>query len=203
MAVLGWLTLALQIFVVIRNGEQAGEPPIAAVATTLSYFTVLTNLLVAIVSTALALRRNGGSFLTRPSTVSATAVYIAIVGLVYSLVLRALWDPTGLRKVTDVGLHDVMPILFVLYWALFVPRGRIGWSQPLLWLIYPLAYIVYTIVRGAVTGWYPYPFADVNALGYGTALFNAALMLAAFYVLGLVVVAIDRMMARSRLARAT
>jgi hypothetical protein len=198
MTVLGWLALGIQMFLVIRIVTDAGRPPIDGVINTLSYFTILTNLLVAIVVSASALRDNSDTFLTRPSTMSATALYIFVVGLIYSLVLRALWEPTGLQRAADVALHDLMPILYVLYWLLFVPKGTLRWSQPIYWLIYPTVYFIYSLLRGAVTGQYLYPFGDVNALGHATVLINGALLLGVFFVLGLIVVAVDHAIARFR-----
>jgi len=149
MTILGWLALAIQMFLVVRIVTDAGQPPINGVINTLSYFTVLTNLLVAIVVSTSALRGHSDTFLTRPSTMSATALYILVVGLIYSLVLKALWEPTGLQRAADVALHDVMPVLYVLYWLLFVPKGTLRWSQPIYWLIYPLVYFAYSLLRGA------------------------------------------------------
>jgi hypothetical protein len=196
MAVLGWLAIAVQMFLVVRVVTAAGQPAIDGVVNTLSYFTVFTNLLAAIAATASALRSSADTFLTRPSTISAIAVYMFVVGLIYSLVLRSLWEPTGLQRAADVALHDLLPILFVLYWLLFVPKGTLRWSQPVAWLIYPAAYVAYSLLRGAVTGKYLYPFADVTALGYPAVMFNAAIMLAGFLILGLIMVGIDHLVGR-------
>jgi hypothetical protein len=205
LAVVAWLAVLLQIALAVRTVTAAGQSPVVGVINTLSYFTILTNLIVAIVSTASALRSASDisdTFLTRPSTMSAVAVYIAIVGLIYSLLLRALWDPTGLSAVLDTALHDITPVLYVLFWFLFVPKGTLQWSRAARWLLYPMLYMLYCLVRGAITGLYPYHFVDVTLLGYPKALLNAALVLLGFWLLGLIVVAIDRYAGRSRLARA-
>jgi len=196
MAVLGWLAIAVQLFLVVRIVTAAGQPAIDGVVNALSYFTVFTNLLAAIVATASALRSSADTFLTRPSTISAIAVYMFVVGLVYSLVLRALWEPTGLQLAADIALHDLMPILFVLYWLLFVPKGTLRWRQPISWLIYPAVYVAYSLARGAVTGKYLYPFADVTALGYPRVLLNTAMLLAGFFALGLIMVVLDHLIGR-------
>lgn len=193
MAIAAWFAVALQIFLVVRIVTDEGQPAINGVVNALSYFTVLTNLLVAIVVTASVLRGNSDTFLTRPSIMSAIAVYIFVVGLMYSLFLRALWEPTGLQLVADVGLHDLMPILYVLYWLLFVPKGTLRWNQPIYWLIYPAMYFTYSLLRGAFTGRYLYPFGDVSALGYPAVLANSAILLVGFLVLGLMLVAIGRL----------
>jgi hypothetical protein len=207
LAVIAWLAVLLQIALAVRTVTAAGQSSVVGVINTLSYFTILTNLIVAIVSTASATRGDSNTvgtsntFLTRPSTMSAVAVYIFIVGLTYTLLLRSIWDPTGLNAVLDVALHDVTPILYVLFWFFFVPKGTLRWSQPLYWLIYPVLYVLYCLVRGAITGLYPYYFVDVTLLGYPKAIFNTALLLIGFCVVSLIAVAIDRLAGRSRLNR--
>jgi hypothetical protein len=201
LAVIALLAVLLQIALAIRTVTAEGQSPIIGVINTLSYFTILTNLIVAIVSTASALRgasSRSDTFLTRPSTMSAVAVYIFIVGVTYSLLLRNIWEPTGLNAVLDVALHDITPVLYVLFWFFFVPKGTLRWSQPAYWLIYPVLYILYCIVRGAITGKYPYYFVDLTLLGYPKALLNTALLLVGFWVISLVVIAIDRFVGKSR-----
>ena len=190
MAVVAWLAVFLQIWLVMQTYVANGDSAIRGLVNTLSYFTVLTNLVVALVTTAAALRRKLDSFLTRPGTMTAVAVYIFVVGLVYSLFLRSIWDPTGLQLVADVALHDVVPVLYVMYWLIFVPKRSLSWVQPLYWLIYPLAYFGYALVRGEIIGKYPYWFADPTALGYPRTFANSALLLVGFLVLGEIAVAI-------------
>jgi hypothetical protein len=195
-AVIAWCALLLQTALVVRTVVAEGKSPLIGVVNTFSYFTILTNLLVAVVCTACLRRERSGTFLTRPSTLSAVAVYIFIVGLTYSLLLRSLWNPTGLQAVADISLHDVVPILFVFFWIFFVPKGTLRWSQPLYWLIYPLLYVVYSLIRGALIGVYPYHFADPILLGYPRALTNAVFMLVGFWLLGLIVVGVDYLAGR-------
>jgi hypothetical protein len=125
-------------------------------------------------------------------------VYIAVVGIIYSLLLRALWEPTGLAFAADEALHDVIPILYVLYWLLCVPKGMLRFGMPAVWLAYPIGYIVWTLVRGSLAGDYPYPFADPIPLGYAKVALNSVGVLAGFYALGLVLVAIDQLIGRAR-----
>ena len=197
MATLAWLAVVVQIAVAANVVIAQGESALVGIVNTLSYFTILTNLLVAIVCTACALRGTADTLLTRTSTQSATAVYIFVVGVTYSLLLRSVWEPTGINAVLNVILHDVTPIAFVLYWFFFVPKGTLRWSQPVYWLVYPLVYVIYSISRGAITGLYPYHFVDVTVLGYPRALTNTVLLLVGFWIVGLIVVAIDRLLRRS------
>jgi hypothetical protein len=202
-AAIAWCALILQTGLVIKAVMADGQSPLVGIVNTFSYFTVLTNFLVATVCTASLLRDRSDIFLTRPSTHSAVAVYIFVVGLIYSLLLRSLWSPTGLNAVADIALHDVVPILYTLYWIFFVRKGTLRWSQPLSWLIYPLLYVVYCLVRGARIGFYPYHFVDPILLGYPKALTNTAFLLIGFWLLGLLAVAIDHIVGRSLLRRHT
>ncbi|WP_158794636.1 Pr6Pr family membrane protein [Granulicella sp. L60] len=209
MAVIAWLALILQIALVLKTLETTGQFVLSSLINTFSYFTILTNLLVAIVSTAAALRgpndpkdSSDDVFLTRPSTLSATAAYILIVGVTYSLLLRSFWDPTGLQAVANSALHDVTPVLYLLCWFFFVPKGTLHWSQPFRWLLYPVLYVIYCLLRGMATGIYPYHFVDATILGYPRALINTAAVLFSFWLVGLLLVALDRAAARA-IARRT
>jgi hypothetical protein len=117
----------------------------AAAVNFLSYFTVLTNLAATLTLTRHAVR---GAESVRPSIAASVAVFIAIVGLVYSLVLRALWEPTGLRLAADIALHDVMPVLYLMFWLRVVPHGTLRWGEPAQWLLVPLVYCACAIARG-------------------------------------------------------
>jgi hypothetical protein len=193
-ASLGWFALALQLYLMVVQSTAAGVAMLGTVLTFFSFFTILTNLLVALVFTAIAFRpeTGWGYWLYSPSVQAGTAVYIAIVGIVYQLLLRQLWNPQGAQWVADVLLHSLIPAGYVLYWLLFAPRAGLRWKSAIGWLVYPAVYLVYVLARGAVSGLYPYPFVDVNALGYGGVLARAAIFLLVFLGMGLLVVALGR-----------
>lgn len=198
-AILAWTALALQCYLTATLSISNGETLVAGLITFFSYFTVLTNLLVAVVlsCSAWAPKAGPGAFLARVTVQSATAVYIAIVAIVYSLLLRHIWNPQGWQKVADVLLHDAIPWLYVAYWVIFVQKSSLMWKHAVWWVTYPAAYFAYTLVRGAALGWYPYPFLDANALGYSRVSINAVLLLAAFLLTGLLVVGIGRWMGQT------
>jgi len=140
-------------------------------------------------------------------------VYIAVVGITYALLLRHLWNPQGPQKIADVSLHDVVPVLYHGFWTIFVPKAMLRWNLALRWLAYPIACMVYTVMHGLVSGWYPYyslllspttPYIyRCQLLGFPRALANAAGMLVAFFALGLPIVAIDRASDKKSLSSAT
>jgi hypothetical protein len=193
-ALLGWFALALQLYLMLAQSPPSGVARLGAVITFFSFFTILTNLLVAVVFTAVAFRPQmaWGEWLCSPSVQAGTAVYIAIVGIVYQLLLRQLWNPQGAQWLADVLLHSIIPVGYVLYWLLFAPRAGLTWKHALAWLVYPGVYLVYILARGAVSHVYPYPFVDVNQLGYSGVLVRAAMLLVVFLGMGLLVVAVGR-----------
>lgn len=197
-AALGWFALALQCYLTITLSIANGKTLVAGIIIFISYFTILTNLLVAVVL-SLSVGASGsrwGAFLSRATVQSGAAVSIAIVGIVYSLLLRQIWDPQGWQKLADMLLHDLIPLLYVGYWAIFVRKSSLRWKDAFWWLTYPAAYFAYTLLRGAVSGWYPYPFLDPSGLGYSRVSVNAVGLLAAFLLTGLLLVAIGRWMGR-------
>jgi len=196
-ALAGWTGLIIQLPITIANSRALGMSFPAAILTYLSFFTILTNLLVATGLTfSLWPRTAAGSFFSRPTVAAALLVYIATVGITYSILLRHVWNPEGLQKVADVLLHDAVPLLFVFCWIFALPKSPLPWKSVLPWLVYPLAYLALALTRGAFTGRYPYYFIDADQLGYTRTFFHAALLLLAFLVLSLVVVAISRRLSR-------
>jgi len=196
-AFLAWLALVLQLYLMLVQSPPDAMAIAATVVSYFSFFTILTNLLVAVVLT-LSLNPSsiGGRWALRPSVQAGTAIYIAIVGGVYSVLLRHLWNPQGAQKFADVLLHDVMPILYILYWLIFARKDKLRLKDTLLWLIYPAVYLAYLLVRGSIFGLYPYGFIDASQLGYGRALGNAALFVGVFLGAGLIGVALGRWMTR-------
>jgi hypothetical protein len=194
-AVILWLSLALQLYVILQNR-------IAAVPETIlrffSYYTVLSNLLIAVCFTVIAFKgiRTEGNFFARPNTLTATAVYICIVALTYNAILRFLWAPQGLARICDELLHLIVPVIYIIFWAMFVPKRSITWKNILPWAIYPLVYLAYTLLRGPYASWYPYPFIDVNVHGYSKVLFNSGMVCVVFIIFAVLFVGISKMMTK-------
>lgn len=193
LAVAAWGGVLLQLGLSIRLGLSNGKSVGAALVTYFGYFTVLTNILVALVCTAGSLRRR--SSLYSPDMVGCSTAAIVIVGLGYHFLLREVWEPQGLQLVADIVLHYVVPIGALMHWLVYrseAPRSR--WA-PLSWCWYPLLYFVYVMARGELVASYPYPFVDVSTLGYGGALINAAGFLVGFVVVGYALLGLHRLAA--------
>lgn len=162
-----------------------------------SFFTVQTNIIVALAALlpVVVPRSVPGRIFDNPSVRTAIANYIIVVGVVYHILLAPLWNPEGLNLLSLVILHYITPAMFVADWLLFNENGETRWISSFRVLIYPAIYAAYSLTRGAMTGWYPYPFIDVADLGYAIALRNMAALAAAFIVLQLVLVGIDKSLA--------
>ncbi len=163
-----------------------------------SFFTILTNLLAAaaLLAPVAAPETWLARFLDRAAVRTGIAGYIIVVGVVYYLLLSDLGHVTGWSRIFEHVLHYVTPPLFVLDWLLFVRKGGLTWRNGTYCLGYPAVYALWTLLHGAVSGWYPYPFLDVSELGYPRSLLNIAGLVLAFLVLDLALVGIGRLMAR-------
>lgn len=147
-----------------------------------SYFTIQSNLLVALCTGFVALSGFNGKWFTRPGVLSAVAVYITIVSLVYNFVLRSTFHPVGWARVADELLHVVNPVLYLIFWAAISPKTGITYKGTFSWLIYPLFYIIYILVRGALTTKYPYFFLDAGKFGYPQVTLNVAVLVVVFWL---------------------
>jgi hypothetical protein len=193
-ALVAWFGLGLQLMLSLRLVTNQGGTALDGLVVYLGYFTVLTNLLVAVsLSLPLLFPVSGvARRFQRPGVATAVAVNIALVGLTYHLLLRNVWDPQGLQKLADVTLHYGVPLLSLLHWWFAVPPARMAWHAPLAWAAWPMAYLAYALLRGLWLQTYPYPFIDVAALGYPRTLLNALGLLVVFLLVGVAFVAVAR-----------
>ena len=187
----GLLTLAAivtQLTIQIQSGFN--------VVNFFSYFTNLSNIIAAIVLLF------GAFFLFqhRESTVmydlirGAATVYMAIVGIVFSILLRNE-DLGSLLPWINTVLHYIMPVVVLLDWLYLPPSTKLFASQSWVWLIFPILYLVYTLIRGAIVGFYPYPFLNpAKAGGYGgVALYSLAIVVAFLLVSWLIMLLGNRL----------
>ncbi|MFC0514024.1 Pr6Pr family membrane protein [Mucilaginibacter angelicae] len=192
-----WFGLILQITISIPTYLKAGRSLEGTLVQLFSFFTILVNLLAAICLTALFKTNSRlGKYFFQPRILSAIALYITIVGLVYNLVLRNLWHPEGLFKLADELLHSVNPLLFVVYWLVYAPKANLKWIEALNWLWVPFIYSVYVFIRGSISHLYPYPFLNIDKLGVSQVAINSLLMLIAFLLIGFLFVWINRLMVK-------
>lgn len=191
-------SLVIQVWLILTGGPDPNTGETVAsvgVATrmiqTVSFFTIQSNLLTLAVAISLALNPDRDGRFWRVLRISAL-LGITITGLVFDLILIHYVDPKGWQLVATIGFHYFAPWVTVLGWLLFGPRPRIDRTTMMWAFAWPVAWIVYTFVRGAIVDWYPYPFIDVHEIGYAVALRNTAIILVIAVVLLFVYRALDR-----------
>ncbi|WP_431877351.1 Pr6Pr family membrane protein [Amycolatopsis sacchari] len=182
---------------VVTAGDTGGLFPSTAarVANVFCYFTILSNLLVGGTSLLLALDPDRKSTVFRTLRLDGVLA-IAVTGVVYHVALAGLVELSPAGAVADQLLHTVSPILGVLGWLLFGPHGTLGprivwWS-----LAYPLLWLAFTLVRGAITGFYPYPFLEADELGYPRVALNCVVIAVLFLALAAAAMLLDRRLPR-------
>ncbi|MGA1581248.1 MAG: Pr6Pr family membrane protein [Luminiphilus sp.] len=183
LAVLGWAAVLTQLYLSIEAEIRSGRGAAFGVLMYTGYFTLLTNIFCAAVASAHAWPKSTaklGESLRAPWVISAATLSIVMVGSIYFALLRNMYNPQGINFWVNSTLHYVIPPLFIIFWWQVVPRGRLVFSDVWRMLAYPVAYLVYLIVRGEATGLYPYFFIDVPRIGYGSALINAGLISGVF-----------------------
>lgn len=191
--VIGTATLVTQFLLTFSLSMATGRTSLGSIVFFFSFFTILSNILAVLCCLAALLPGQGRlAFFRKPGVQSAAALYMLVVAIIYIAILEGLWVPEGLMRVLDTLLHYVMPALFLVFWLVFVPKGTLAYAGIPKTLAFPFLYAVYVMIRGGLTGEYPYPIMDAGKLGYPSALLNTAFIFILFVVLGLAFVAYDR-----------
>jgi uncharacterized membrane protein len=157
-------------------GTLAGAAVAGRMVRVLSFFTIQSNILAAITSAQLARNPDSDGRIWR--VVRLDALFgITVTGIVYTTVLARIHEPKGWEQVsTNVVFHYIVPLATVLGWLAFGPRRRVD-ARVILWsLVWPVLWFAYTLIRGAASKWYPYPFVDASSHGYPQVLVNALLV---------------------------
>ena len=165
---LPWLRVCFGLSALTAIGWQLGIQVRSgfSVLNFFSYFTNLSNLFAGVVLLLGATRGFAGRARSFPSAQIRfiSAVNMAVVSVVFALLLREV-DLGSLLPWINFVLHYVMPLVVVLDWLFDPPTERLGTKQLLLMLIFPVVYLSYVLVRGAATGWVPYPFLNPATVG--------------------------------------
>jgi hypothetical protein len=195
LAIIVWLALVIQFYISTEKYLSQGRTFGGAMVQLLSYFTIENNIMVALAMTLLlfAPQSKWGKWFAKPAVLASMCVYITIVCLVYQLVLRKEHTQYGWFRFCDEIFHSISPPMFILFWALFIPKANLAWGKAINWLLYPLIYCFYILLRGAVSSYYPYSFIDGNKLTYPQITVNCFFLLLAFLSLGLLFIGAGRM----------
>lgn len=197
-AAIGWAALTIEFDRSVVASLAKGRSLAEALFLYFRFFTNLTNIgIAALMSVTVACR------LTQQQQpvarlFNAGLVYILVTGVTYEFMLRSHWSPAGLQYWTDLAVHDIVPILTLIFWIAFAPRDGTHWRDALLMTAYPAMFFAMTLAAGALGEGYPYNFLNVDNLGLGNVLLVALVFLAIFYVLGLVATALSMSWDESR-----
>jgi hypothetical protein len=162
--------------------ERAGGPDLSVrLVRFFSYLTIWFNILIAGTCFLLAVNPLRDGRVWRALRLDGLVIGV-VGGVVHWFLLRPLLSLRGLDYLADKLLHVVVPLMALIGWILFGPRRRLDRLDLLTFLVVPVVWLAYTLIRGAMVGWYPYPFIDVAVHGYAavstTCLVIAALMFA-------------------------
>jgi hypothetical protein len=164
--------LVVQLIVTANASEGAFfHSTVGRTLNLLVFFTIESNIIVGATSLMLWLDPNRSSTLFDTFRLTGV-VAITITGVVYHAVLRGLLDLETWGLVADNVLHTIVPIATVVGWLVWGPRGRTSMRIVKLSVAFPVCWLAFTLIRGAIVGFYPYAFLDVNRLGYVKALIN-------------------------------
>lgn len=182
--ILAVITLLTRIYLRIdQDGSVLG-----AISYLSQFFTILSNAIVMVIMALIAAGRTVSARL-----VKAMVISIVIVGIVYHLLLAHLVDFVGLAYWADHGVHTLVPGLSLLWWLFLTSKPAFQWSDLGLWVVWPIVYCCYILIRASFSGFYPYPFLNLPELGWNGLAVSIAGLLVSFVFIGLIISAIGRM----------
>lgn len=189
-------TVVLALIPPLAHAWSDGRGLFEAIWNLLRMFTITTNLLVGLVFARLAWK---GINAVPPTVIGGVMLAIVLVGVVFNLLLAMLPHQTIWDAIGDYVHHIVAPVLVPLWWLLFCPHGRLRWSAPFVWALYPLAYSAYTFFRAqlipigsGIHSRYPYFFMDLDQFGLAAVALNLSAISSGFVLVGMLIVCADR-----------
>jgi hypothetical protein len=128
----------------------------------------------------------------------AVTTYMAITGIVYNLLLADLTENLQTNvQWANVIVHILMPIVLVVDFLIDRTVHRLGVRNALWWLVFPLVWTAYTLIRGAIVDWYPYPFLDHRLHSIGVVALYVVGIAVAFFVVSTALAYSTRVLNRS------
>ena len=188
--------LLLQFTISMQAMLGSGRDLFGSLGAFFAYYTILTNIALVLIYLSEVLPAAWLALFRHPVLRGMMAANIALVALYVFFVLRYLATLADLFLLADTILHYLCPVLYLLWWFVAQPHGRLHWRNLPVMLAPTLAYFVYIMARGAWVQEYPYPILNAIKLGYPQVLLNAAAMTVGLAMLCLVVIALDRLLGR-------
>ena len=166
-----WLRIGfvvLTIAAIVGQLSASWDLPTFKVTNFFSFFTIQSNILAAAVLLAGAILAFKGRDRSETWDLvhGAAVAYMTTTGIVFAALLSGLPDDLDLTEPwVNFVLHQLMPVVVVLDWLISPPHNRLTIRKAMVWMIYPLAYCVYSLIRGPIADWYPYPFLNPDETG--------------------------------------
>jgi len=173
--------LAIATLAVVALTHQLDTLGRAKAGNFFSFFTIQSNIAAAAMLALLVIVRRPERAAWFEAVRAGVVFFVAITGVVFALLLQGLQEElqTTIPWV-DTVVHRVVPVALVVDWLLERPRHRLPRRVAFAWLGCLGAWLAYTLARGAIVDWYPYPFVDVSAHGYGGVGIRCAALLVPF-----------------------
>jgi len=195
------IILALTLFTIIAGWSisaiESGLPFIWLNG--FKYYTMQTNLMVSVWLILAIVWHNKPESLKKITgpLKGAITLFITTTFIFFAILLAPFYRPTGFAAFTNIVLHYLTPIAFIVDWILTETKTKYKWNYLPYWTIYPLCYLLFSFIHGSFTGDYIYPFLNFNQLGIpGVAIF-VSIIFATGIVLGSLYIAINRKRTRS------
>lgn len=173
LAITGAVAIATQLTASIESGRN--------LVNFFSFFTIESNILAIILLVLVGFKQQGSRLAVFRGAVT---LYMTMTGVIYALLLSG--NEVALQTTipwVNAVLHYMLPAAILADWLLFPPSRGVNPRTVFWWLAYPLAYVIYSLVRGHVTGWYPYPFLNATEHDLATVIAMSAII-AVFVSLG-------------------
>lgn len=192
--ILGSAGIGIQFYFTLVRKLSEGYGVLYSVNHFFSYFTIITNtVLTTLLLTYLLFPNSKISCWFQNTKVSASgALYIIIVGSIYYALLHNPNKPFSGEVIATHLLHGYMPLAYCGLWFLSFRKSDLKYQDAIKWLSFPSFYFIYILIRGEMIRKYPYFFIDVEKYGYMQVMFNAIGVLLVFYIVGVLIVFIDK-----------
>lgn len=157
---LGLSAVVTEIVVIVGRGRFVPE-------NFFSYFTIESNIIAGTVLLASAVVVLHGRRSERLDFLrGAATLYMLITGIVFAVLLAGLDVQLTAFPWDNIVLHYIIPVAIIVDWILDPPQKAIGFGRAVWWLVLPLGYLAYSLIRGELVYWYPYPFLNPANNGY-------------------------------------
>jgi len=165
--------IVIQLFVSAAGTGFFGGSPLNRALNVFAFFTIQSNVIVGVACLLLVVNPERSSAVFAVFRLTGV-VAITVTFVVFHVALSRLLDLDTWAQTANQLQHTVVPVLAVVGWLAFGPRGLTSARVARLTVVFPLLYIIFTLVRGPLASdFYPYPFVDVSALGYARVAVNA------------------------------